>query len=50
MPWSVYYFPKVVKFVNKLSLKDRIRVKSAIESLEQYGPLLRQPIANKIGT
>lgn len=48
MSWTVLYFPKVAKYVNKLLLVDRLRLKTAIEHLERYGPDLRQPMAKKI--
>jgi phage-related protein len=48
MPWKIVYFPKVIKFINKLSDKDRSRIKIAIGFLEKYGSGLREPFSKKI--
>jgi len=48
MPWKVLYLPQVHKFISKLSIKDRSRLKLSISFLENYGPDLRAPVSKKI--
>ena len=48
MPWKVIYFPKVTKFILKLSQPLRMRVISNIDLIEIYGLSLRAPLSKKI--
>ena len=42
------YLAKVHKYIQRLSRKDRTRIKVAIEFLEEFGPLIKPPLSKKI--
>lgn len=48
MPWPVFYFPKVTKFILKLPQPLRMKVVSNIDLIAANGPNLREPISKKI--
>ncbi len=48
MPWKVYYLSKVYQYLQKLPSQDRSRIKTAIEFLEKFGPLIKPPLSKKI--